>query len=294
MSFSSRVLFRLARNGWLNWLPDETILKIMYKSRLHRKPDFVHPKTYNEKMQWLKLHDRKPIHTRMVDKIEAKGFIADVVGEQYTIPTLGVWDRAEDIDFDSLPDRFVLKCNHDSHSVIVCKDKSALDRKQTVFFLSKHLKQNGYWFGREWPYKNVRPRILAEEYLEDETGELTDYKIHCYNGNPKIIQVITDRFSPDGMINNHYTLDWEQLDMVRGHFTSIKKAVPKPPEMDEMLQLAEQLAKDTYFLRTDFYIVNHRIYCGELTFFPASGFNPFTPDKWDTILGEWIRLPIDQ
>lgn len=277
-------------------IPDSIYLRIMFKKTIGEELDLSHPRTFNEKLQWLKLHDRDPIHVKMVDKYEAKAYVSQILGSEYVIPAYGVWDSFDDIPFECLPDQFVLKCTHDSGGLVICKDKQKLNLEEARKKIEKSLQTNYYWIGREWPYKNVKPRIIAEQYMEDtdKPGELTDYKIHCFNGEPKLVQVITDRFLDSGMINDHYTLDWEKLDLVRGHYAASDKSVPRPPEIDEMLKLAKKLCQGTYYVRTDFYIIAHRVYFGEITFFPASGFNPFHPDKWDKIWGEWLKLPIDK
>ena len=282
-----------AAHGVYRNMPDEEYIRRMFRAKMGAEPDLESPRTFNEKMQWLKLHDRKPIYTVMVDKYAAKQFAADIIGQEHIIPNLGVWDRAEDVDFDALPEQFVIKCTHDSHGLVICRDKSALDESAAREKLAQGLKRDYYLALREWPYKNVPHRIIAEPYLEDtdKPGELTDYKIHCFNAEPRIIQVITDRFSPGGMINDHYSLDWEKLKLGRGKHPMSDRPIPRPAEMDEMLSLARRLCAGTSYLRTDFYIVDHKIYFGELTFFPASGFTPFVPEEWDRIWGDWIDLP---
>ena len=211
-----------AAHGVYRNMPDEEYIRRMFRAKMGAEPDLESPRTFNEKMQWLKLHDRKPIYTVMVDKYAAKQFAADIIGQEHIIPNLGVWDRAEDVDFDALPEQFVIKCTHDSHGLVICRDKSALDESAAREKLAQGLKRDYYLALREWPYKNVPHRIIAEPYLEDtdKPGELTDYKIHCFNAEPRIIQVITDRFSPGGMINDHYSLDWEKLKLGRGRHTT--------------------------------------------------------------------------
>lgn len=285
----------LASIGAYKSMPDEVYLRRYFKARTGRELNLENPHTFNEKLQWLKLHYRKDGFTNLVDKYEVKKIVAAEIGGDYVIPTLGVWEGFEKIDFDSLPNQFVLKCTHDSGGLAICSDKLKFDINCARMKLNRSMKRNYYWFGREWPYKNVKPRIIAEQYMEDEEnkGDLSDYKIHCFNGEPKVIQVITDRFSGDGMINDHYDLSWNKLDIVRGQYSSGNKSVSRPAEMDEMIKLAKKLSAGFPYLRTDFYIVNHQIYFGELTFFPASGFRSFTPEKWDRIWGDWIKLPTD-
>lgn len=286
----------LATRGLYNWMPDDKYLKRYYKARVGKDLNLENPTLFNEKLQWLKLYNRKEEYTNYVDKYEAKKIVSEKVGEQYVIPTYGVWERFDDIRFDELPDQFVLKCTHDCGGLVICKDKSKLDLEAVRKKIERSLKRNFYWHAREWPYKHVKPHILAEQYMEDEAdkGDLTDYKIHCFNGEPKVIQVITGRFSKEGMINDHYYPSWEKLDIVRGQYVTNEKSVQRPQELDELLAMARKLSEGTPYLRTDFYIVNHRIYVGELTFFPASGFRSFTPEKWDRIWGDWITLPSEK
>lgn len=283
--------------GLLRFLNDEACVKLLYKARYSgRRLNLENPKTFNEKMQWLKLYDRKSEYSQMVDKYEAKKYVAEIIGEEYIIPTIGIWHSFNDIDFDRFPNQFVLKCTHDSGSVIICHDKNKFSKEDAKKKIKRALKTNQYRIGREWPYKNVKPRILAEQYMEDSVGrgELTDYKIHCYNGVPKVIQIISNRLREDGMRNDHYTTDWERLDLRRGHYRNAEGDVKRPDELPQLLELAAILSSGIPYIRVDFYIVNHRIYFGELTFFPASGFNPFDPDFYDGLFGSWIELPIDK
>ncbi len=276
--------------GVTSFLPDSIYLKIKYYYHFKKLPNLQKPQTFNEKLQWLKLYDRNPLYTTMVDKVKVKEYVGTRVGEEYIIPTLGVWERAEEITFDSLPVQFVIKCNHDSHGVIVCKDKSKLDVEVVKSRLEKRLSVSGYSYGREWPYKNVERRILAEQLISDESGELLDYKIHCFNGEPKFVLVCQDRFSETGLKEDFYDLSWNVMDVERPnvkHGTSIEK----PARLDEMIDLARTLSKGIPFLRTDFYYTQGKILFGELTFFPASGFQRFVPDKYDEIFGSWIQLP---
>ncbi len=273
-------------------LPDEEYLKRYFKAVLGGELNLCVPQAFNEKLQWLKLYDRKPEYTRMVDKIEAKRYVAAIIGKEHIIPTLGVWRDPNDIDFDALPNQFVLKCNHNSGlGMCICHDKAKLDIRKVRRGLRKGLKQNYYLHGREWPYKNVTPKILAEQYLSNGEGGLTDYKVHCFNGIPKLILVCRDRLASSGPTYDFYSTEWEPLNIRRPSHPNSAHDMPKPAELAEMLSLSERLAKDIPFLRTDFYIVDHKIYFSELTFFPASGFDRFVPEEWDDILGSWLTLP---
>lgn len=283
----------LAYRGKLDWLPDRMYLKVLYYATMHKKLELTSPQTFNEKLQWLKLYDHNPEYTKMVDKYEAKKYAADRLGKQHIIPTLGVYDRFEDIDFDALPDRFVLKCTHDSGGLVIVKDKHTFDRAAAKVKIKRSLNSNYYYTGREWPYKNVKPRIIAEQYMEDfdGSGDLTDYKIHCYSGEPKAIQVISNRYGPGEMRNDYFDLNWVNYGLQRGHYTNSNMEVKKPAQMNEILALSRILSANIPFLRVDFYVINNKVYFGEMTFFPASGFRKFTPEFFDAMFGEWITLP---
>lgn len=295
MDYKKLIPNRATRLKLLNMcpLPDKMMIRLMYRIRLKKKLDLKDPKTFNEKMQWLKLYDRKPIYTQMVDKYRVREYIAHEIGEEYLIPLLGHWESYDEIDFSKLPDRFVLKCNHDSQSVVIVRDKSTLNHDELRAMYTARLKVNQYRVGREWPYKNIKPCIIAEKYMEDSSGkgDLTDYKIHCFNGEPKAVQVISDRFSEEGLHNDYYTLDWKNYGLSRGEMKNSEYVAPRPPQLEEMLSLARKLSAGIPFLRVDFYVVDGQIYFGELTFFPASGFVPFKPAKWDDVFGSWIQLP---
>lgn len=282
--------FRLAILKLLRFVPDKTLLKLEFRIKLRKKLDLKNPKTFNEKLQWLKLYNRKDIYTTMVDKIAVKDYVKAAIGEEYAIKTLGVWERFEDIDFDSLPDRFVLKCNHDSGSVLLCRDKATFDKEHARDVLTRGLSSNAYYYGREWPYKNVKPRILAEEFMQDADYDfLPVYKIFCFNGQPKIIQTIQNDKQPDETVD-YFDPEWKQMD-IRQDFPNSTCPVGKPEKLEEMLRLAEKLSAGESFLRVDFYVVNGKVYFSEFTFFTDSGFGEFYPPSWDTILGEWVTLP---
>ena len=276
-------------------LPDETYLKRRFYHDLGYKLNLANPKTFNEKMQWLKLHDRNPSYCRMVDKYEAKKYVASIIGNEYIIPTIGVWDRFEDIEFDDFPKQFVLKCTHDSGGLAICKDKNTFDYNEARYWINSSLKMNYYRCLREWPYKDVKPRIIAEKYMEDSsTKQLRDYKIHSFNGTPKVVLVCRNRYSEEGMTEDFFDVDWNHLDVRREKNGNSTVSISKPKELEEMLSLSHRLSKDIPFLRTDFYVVNGRVYFGELTFFPASGLGKFIPESFDEQMGEWLKLPIEE
>lgn len=269
-------------------LPDSLYISLQYYHHFYSFPNFKNPQKFNEKIQWLKLHDRKPQYTMMVDKYAVKEYVASVIGKQYIIPTLGIWDCAEDIDFNVLPEKFVLKCTHDSGSVVICRDKSCFDIEAAIQKLNKGLMRNGFWYGREWPYKNVKPRIIAERYLTDNPK---DYKYFCFNGIPRIVLVCSERFSDGGLKEDFFDENWNHLDLCRPNHGNSKEKIEKPENHELMMSLAAELSKDIPFVRIDFYEVEGIVYFGEITFYPASGFEGFKPEEWDCKLGEWIELP---
>lgn len=273
-------------------IPDKLYLEIMYKRRLGKKLNLKNPTTFNEKIQWLKLYDRKPIYTTMVDKYEAKKYVADIIGDQYIVPTFGLWEHFDDIDFDLLPDRFVLKCTHDSGGLVICKDKSKLDISSAKKKIDICLKRNYFWGGREWPYKNVKPRILAEEYLEDSsTHELRDYKFFAFNGKVKCFKVDYDRYSNHKA--NYYDVDGNRLPFEEAVCpTDENKYIDLPVNLTDMIKISEKLSQGIPLIRVDLYNNDHKVYFGELTLYPASGFGIINPEEWDSILGRWMQLPV--
>ena len=277
--------------GYLKNMPDDVYLSRMFKAKVGYPLNLTSPKTFNEKLQWLKLHDRKPIYTTMVDKYAVKDYVASIIGEQYIIPTLGVWDNFDDIDFDALPNQFVLKCTHDSGGLVICKDKSKLDIKKAKKKINKSLHRNYYYMFREWPYKDVKPRIIAEKYMEDHsTSELRDYKFFCFAGTAKCYKVDFDRFVSHKA--NYFTSDGELMKLGEEVCPpDFNKELPIPANLEKMKELAAKLSETHPFLRADFYDVDGKVYFGELTFYPASGFGKFIFDGNDELLGSSIKLP---
>lgn len=289
-NFDDRFLL-LSSLGLFKDMNDEEYLKKLFKCHMKRELNLDNPQTFNEKLQWLKLYDRKPEYTTMVDKYAVKRYVADIIGEEYIIPTLGVWNHFDEIDFDKLPNQFVLKCTHDSGGIVICTDKSNLDLKAAKKKIEKCLRRNYYWSSREWPYKNVKPRIIAEKYMSDEgKEELSDYKVLCFNGEPKIVEVHKGRF------NGQHTQDcydefWNKTDIEQHDLPKSNDIMPKPAFLEEMLHLSKLLSKDLIHVRVDWYFTNNRLYFGELTFFDGSGYNLFCGNA-DELLGSWIKLPI--
>ena len=277
-------------------LPDEMFIRLNYLRRMKRLPDLKNPTTYNEKLQWLKLHDRQPLYTQLVDKYAVRRFVAERIGGEYLIPLVGgPWDSFDEIDFDALPEKFVLKCTHDSGGLLICRDKRALDREKARRRIAQSLQQNFYYHNREWPYKDVRPRIIAEAYMEDaSTSELRDYKFFCFGGEPKMLFVASDRQTAGEETKfDFFDMDYNHLDLRNGHPNA---AVPpeKPAQFGLMRELAQKLSQGIPHVRVDLYEVNGRVYFGEMTFYHWSGMVPFEPPEWDERLGSWIRLPEKQ
>lgn len=271
---------------------DALYLKMEYYFQTGRRLNLNNPKSYNEKLQWLKIHDRKPEYTQMVDKAGVKDYITKTIGEQYVIPTLGVWKHFDEIDFTTLPEKFVLKCTHDSGGLVICKDKKMLDKVSAKKKIEKCLKKNYFYGTREWPYKDVEPRIIAEPLLEQANGdEICDYKVMCFNGKAKLIELHMNRHS-DHHTQDFYDVNWQKTEISQGKGYGGRSdiEVPKPSCLDEMLQLSETLTKDMAHCRVDWYVVNGHLYFGELTFFDGSGFDLFDRYEDDLLLGSWINL----
>ncbi len=281
----------ILRRFFAGFMKDETFIKWEYFSGMRKFPDLKSPKTYNEKLQWLKLNDKHSEYTIMVDKYEAKEYVKKIIGEEYIIPTLGVWDNFDEIDFDKLPNQFVLKTTHDSGGIVVCKDKTKLDLNVARKKLEKSLQHNFFYEHREYPYKDVKPRIIAEKFMVDESGtELKDYKFFCFDGIVKMLFVATDR--PFDTRFDFYDTDFKHLPFKQGHPLATKE-IRKPNGFEEMKRIASTLSKGIPHVRVDLYDINGKIYFGELTFFHFSGNVPFEPKEWDNKIGEWLKLPMN-
>lgn len=271
-------------------LSDEFVLKHIFNFKIGKKPDFKNPKTFNEKLQWLKLNNRNPEYSRIVDKATFKDYIKEKLGDGYTVPTLGKWDKFDDIDFDKLPDKFVLKCNHDSGGLVICKDKSKLDIEAARKKINKCLKRNYYYSSREWPYKNVKPCIIAEKYLDLPEG-MVEYKIFSFNGEAKVIDVCMGVAHTTNRTNTFFDREWNRLP-IQTLLPNEKGEVKAPEELAEMLKIADKLSQGIPQVRVDFYIYKGKIYLGEMTFFHNSGTTKINPSEWDLKLGEYIDLSI--
>lgn len=272
------------------FVSDERFIKWSYYLKFHKKLNLDNPQTYNEKMQWLKLNDRREEYTKMVDKYEAKEYVASIIGDEYIIPTLGVYNSFDDIDFDLLPDQFVLKCTHDSGGISICTDKKTFDYKKAKKLLTRNLKRNPFWYNREYPYKNIKPRIIAEKYMVDESGwQLKDYKVFCFNGEPQFVEVDYDRYV--GHKLNVYDLNWNYIDFYMTSPNDASVEIPKPKCLNRMIELAEVLSRGLINVRVDFYSIGEKLYFGELTLTPGSGHIDFHPKEYDLILGKKLILP---
>ena len=275
----------------LRFLPDETYLKLRYLVTFHKPLNLSNPKTYNEKLQWMKLYDRNPLYNQLVDKYAVRKFVAERIGEEHLIPCLGIWDSFDEIDFEQLPNQCVIKCTHDSGSVYICRDKSKLDRKRLKERFNKALEDNQYWGGREWAYKDVKGRVIVEQFMVDDSGTgLRDYKFFCFGGKVKSMFIATDRGVEGQEVKfDFFDENFKHLPFKHGHENA--KVIPLKPEcFEEMITLAEKLSKGLRHVRVDLYNVNGKIYFGEMTFYHHCGFVPFEPKEWDWIFGNWIEM----
>ncbi len=295
-------LFRKNRGEfWTNLLipvsflfSDKFYLEILFRLKMGYPLDLDNPTTFNEKLQWLKLYNRRPEYSIMVDKLKVKEYVAGIIGPQYVLPTLGVWSNTDDINWADLPNRFVLKTTHGGGGVgvLICKDKTKLDIRNTCHMLNRSIKQSIYIYYREWPYKNVRRNIIAEPFLinnDNPDGDLRDYKLFCFNGVVKFLKIDFDRFVDHHA--NYYLRDGELLKFGEVNCPpDYSKHMEMPKYLNTMVSLAEKISKDHPFMRVDFYECNDSVYFGEITFFPAGGFGRFTDDAWDIRIGQMLKL----
>lgn len=271
-------------------LSDEDYLKLLFPLKTGYLLNFRNPKTFNEKLQWLKINYRTPVMTRMVDKFASKEYAQEIIGDEYLIKTYGVWDSFEDIDFDKLPRQFVLKTTHDQGGVIIVTSKDELDKDYARNKLTSHLKTKHYYLTREWPYKNVKPRIIAEELIiSKDTSTLCDYKFFCFHGTPKIMY-ISHEIEGGKKSLDFFNMNFEQLDISRPSYPASRAQFDFPENWNLMIDLAGKLSQDLPHVRIDFYNVEGKVYLGEMTFFTGGGMEPFKPFEWDLELGSWINL----
>ena len=287
--------------AFFRYASDKAYIKKKYREKFGKELNLKNPQTFNEKLQWLKLYHRKPLFTRMVDKYSVRSYIAERVGPEYLIPDLGVWEYPDQIDFDALPDQFVLKCTHNSgYGTCICRDKSKLDIEKAKQMLREGLAQDYFRTSREWPYKNVPRRIVGERFMVDESSQdsgkaLTDYKVFTFNGEPKLIYVYQSAHTEQSSkpVNTYcdvFDLEWNLLPICQ-NFGNDPVTPSRPLHLDEMLEISRKLSAEIPFLRVDMYEINGKVYVGEMTFYSWAGFEPFNPEQWDYTLGSWLELP---
>lgn len=277
-------------------VPDKLLLAVRFRSRNHVWPSLSNPQTFQEKIQWLKMHDHNPFYTTMVDKYDVKYWVSQTIGQKYVIQTLGVWETPESINWESLPDQFVLKTTHGGGSmgVVVCKDKNKLDKQAVIRQFNISFKQDVYKRYREWPYKNVKNRVIAEQYMAPANAkddfELSDYKFYCFNGEPMYCQVIRDRHTKEAI--DFFDMEWKHMPFVglNPNCKNGSNPIERPQKLYEMIDICRKLSKGIPFLRVDLYVIDDNIYFGETTFYPGSGFGRFEPSEWNAKLGELIKL----
>lgn len=272
-------------------IPDKLYLKIKYKYRFGKKLDFSNTVTFNEKLQWLKIYDRKDIYTRMVDKYEAKEYVSNIIGAQYIVPTIGVYSKIDDINFELLPNKFVIKCTHDSGGLVIVRDKERLDIDIVKKKINNSLKRNYYYIGREWPYKNVKPRIIVENYLEENDNKtIQDYKFFCFNGKPEIMYLSEGLEDHRTARMSFYDMNMRKVDCMRSDYRPLEYTPEKPKNFEKMKEFSAILSRGIPHLRVDWYEVDGKLYFGELTFSTCGGMVPFADEKWDKKLGKLIDL----
>lgn len=302
MSLAKKVLFVLRDIKMLSWMPNRLYLPLYYRVVTGRKLHLNKPVLFTEKLQWIKVYDHNPEYTIMSDKYLAKDYVSQKIGSQYIVPLLGVWDKPQDIPFDTLPDKFVLKTTHDSGGVVVIDKNQGYNKGKVMDFLQSHLDKDLYDKTREWTYKNIKHRIIAEEYISNnvETVDgaqrevLLDYKFYCFNGEPKFLYVGYSNMK-NGQKHDqltYYDFDWKKTAFYRSDHEQLPFIVNKPDKLCAMIEISRKLSQGIPFVRVDLFYVNGLIYFSELTFFPGSGFAPFEPLEWEKQIGDWIQLPI--
>ena len=277
----------------LRFLPDKAYIKLYYRFRVGRKLNIKNPTTLNEKLQWMKFNYRFPLQSIVSDKLLVRDYVADKIGEEFLIPLIGTWEKFDDIDFEMLPEKFVLKCNHDSGGLVVCTDKRKLNHREARNKIEKSLKSNFFYIGREYQYRNIKPRIICEQFISDNGKVPTDYKIYCFNGIPDVILVCRDRFSKNTHRASYLFFDqnWNFLPLDKGDDELGEVDVAKPKNLDKMIEIARKLSEDFLFARIDLYNIDGRIYFGEITLSPNSGFDPDIKYETDLMFGEKLKIP---
>lgn len=285
------IIQKINDRGFLQRVSDETYLKWNFKQKMGQKLNLENPETFNEKIQWIKLNYRNPLMTESADKYKVRNHIKEEIGEEYLNDLLAVYETVEEIDLSILPQKFVLKATHSSRQNLIVKNKEKINWKQEIDNMKKWLNTNWYYHGRQWGYKNIKPRIIAEKYMKDnDSKDLKDYKIMCFNGVPRIIQVMSERDGVEYSIN-HFDLNWEEIIIDRKSVVRNKIVPKKPKNLQKMIQYSKKLSKPFPFVRVDFYEVNGDLIFGELTFYPANGYIDFTRKEDDLLWGKWLKLP---
>jgi len=271
------------------YAPDKWMVSWQFHHSLGYDIDWKNPKTFNEKLNWLKVYGREPLYTQLVDKVAVKDYVANKIGEQYIIPTLAVYHSVDEIDIEKLPNRFVLKCNHDSGSVVICKDKKTFNLQAAKEKLDKCLRRDYYLVCREWPYKNVRRCVFAEQYMEDQTfDDLADYKFICINGKPEIMYITV---KADDVWENFYDMDFQPINFSHGRKLYSRKPISEPEQFELMKEVTQVLAEDVPNVRIDFYVIKGKLYFSEYTFYDWAGYAKIQPESWDMKLGDLMILP---
>ena len=276
--------------------PDETYLRIMYRLQLGKRLDLVNPETYNDKLQWLKLYYHRQDLTMMADKVAVKQYVADKIGEEYVAPLLGVWNKVNEIDWDSLPEKFVLKTNHDggNFGVVICRDKTQFNKTRAKNRMKASLHRNTFLLGREWPYKNIPRKVFAEQLIENASdSDLPDYKFFCFDGKVKLMYIASERLSKTGVKIDYFDEEFNHLNLRQSHPNS-STVPPKPLHFDLMKRLAETLSQGLPHVRVDFFEANGKVFFSEFTFFTFGGWAAFHPKEYDYLLGSFISLPTKQ
>ena len=273
-------------------LPDSLYLKIQYRAIMGDRLNLNHPKSFNEKLQWLKIHDRKAEYIQYADKYCVRDFVKRIIGEQYLVKLLGTWDNADNIDYSILPNQFVMKGSHDSGSVVVCRNKEILNTETTTKEMREVLKKNNYYYGRDWPYKDIKPRIIAEEFLDNGPKGLIDYKFYCFHGEPKFLYISQGLENHSTAHITFYGLDKVKMPFQRADYPTHEVEPVFPKNFDDMIGIARKLAiaVNAPFIRIDLYNIKERILFSEITFRPCSGYMRFTPKEWDYKVGAMLHL----
>ena len=282
----NNIILQLCGHGILEFLGDQKLAKIVYRIQSGKEMDWNSPVTFNEKLQWLKVNDHNPIYTGLVDKIEAKRIVAERIGSKYVVPIIQKWKNAKDIIFEDLPNQYVLKCNHDQGSVVIVSNNDSINKNEIVSFLNKRVKRNNYYLTREFGYKNITPFIFAEEYLG---SSIKDYKFYCFNGEPRFLYVGQGLTRDHSLKIDYFDVNWEPMPFYRTDYDRLGY-VPRPKYFEEMMDIAKELSKGIPFVRIDLFEENNQVYFSEFSPCPASGYMPFVPEQYDTIVGSWLHL----